>query len=91
MSVLSPIPYLGMICKALSFVVFLGDISFYLVLEFFWSFSSRSYPPVLKFTDYCDMNMTTNRILKTRTRCYSFDQSVRKCNDRLGVTMINNN
>ena len=66
--------------------VFLRDIAFYLISEAFSSFSSRSYPPVRK---YCDMNMTTNMALKTRTRCYSFDQSVRKCNDRLVINMIN--
>ena len=54
--------------------VFLGDNSFYFVLEFVSSFSSRSYPTVRKCTDNCGMNMTTNMALKTRTRCYSFDQ-----------------
>ena len=29
--------------------------------------------------------------LKTRTRCYSFDQSVRKINDRLVLNMMNKN
>ena len=63
-----------------------------MVSEFVSSFSSRSYPPVRKCTDYnCDMNMSTNMALKTRTRCYSFDQSVRKCNDRVGVNMMNKN
>ena len=62
-----------------------------MVLEFVSSFSSRSYPPVRKCTDYCGMNMSTNMTLKTRTRCYSFDQSVRKCNDRLVVIVINKN
>ena len=62
-----------------------------MVLKFVSSFSSRSYSPVRKCTDYCDMNMTTNMALKTRTRCYSFDQSVRKCNDRSGINMINDN
>ena len=82
----------GWLCKALNYwEVFLGDISFYLILEFFSSFSSRSYPPVRKCTDYCGMNMSTNIALKTRTRCYSFDQYVRKCNDSLGVNMINKN
>ena len=37
------------------------------------------------------MNMRNNMALKTRTRCYSFDQSVRKCNDRLNVNMMNKN
>ena len=61
-------------CKALNYWdVFLGDISFYLVLEVFSSFSSRSYPPVQKRTDHCGMNMSTNIALKTRTRCYSFE------------------
>ena len=60
-------------------------------LSFVSSLSSRSYPPVRKCTDYCDMNMTTNMALKTRTRCYSFVQSVRKCNDRLGSHMTNKN
>ena len=35
------------------------------------------------------MNMSTNMAFKTRTRFYSFDQYVRKCNDRLVVNMIN--
>ena len=35
--------------------------------------------------------MSTNMELKTPTRCYSFDQSVRKCNDRLVVNMMNQN
>ena len=69
---------------------FLGDISFYLVLEFFSSFSSRSYPPVRKCTDYCGMNMSTNIALKSRTRCYSFDRYVRKCNESLVVNMMAN-
>ena len=62
-----------------------------MVLEFLSSFLSRSYPSVRKFTDYCGVNMSTNMALKTRTRCYSFDQSVRKCNDHLVVNMISNN
>ena len=37
------------------------------------------------------MNMCTNMAFKTRTRCYSFDQYVRKLNDRLVLTMINKN
>ena len=37
------------------------------------------------------MNMSTNMALKTRTRCYSFHQSVRKCNDYLVSNMINKN
>ena len=86
----APIPYLGMICKASNYWdVFLGDISFYLVLEFVSSFSSRSYPPVRKCTDYCGMNMSTNTALKTRTRCYSFDQSLRECNGSLSINMMN--
>ena len=56
-----------------------GYFVFYLVLEVFSSFSSRSYPPVRKRTDHCGMNMSTNIALKTRTRCYSFDQYARKC------------
>ena len=59
-----------------------------MVLEFFSSFSSRSYPPVRKCTDYCGMNMSTNMALKILTRCYSFDQSVRKCNDSLVLNMM---
>ena len=56
----APIPYLGMILQGINYWdVFLGDISFYLVLDFVWSFSSRSYPPVRKCTDYCGMNMST--------------------------------
>ena len=34
------------------------------------------------------MNMSTNIALKTRTRCSSFDQSVRKCNGSLVINMI---
>ena len=60
--------------------VFLGDISFYLVLEFVSRFSSRSYPPVRKCTDYCGMNMSTNTAVTTRTRFYFFDHSLRECN-----------
>ena len=57
-------------CKALNYWdVFLGDISFYLALDVVSSFSSRSYPPVRKCTDYCAMNMSNNMALKTRTRC----------------------
>ena len=63
--------------------VFLGDISFFIVLELVSSFSSRSYPSVRKCTDHCGMNMTTYMVLKARTRCYPFDQSVRKCNYRI--------
>jgi len=37
------------------------------------------------------MNMSTNIALQTRTRCYSFDQYVRKCNDRLDINTINKN
>ena len=59
-----------------------------MVLCFFSSFSSRSHPPVRKCTDYCGMNMSTNIALKTRTRCYSFDQYVRKCNDSLFVNTM---
>ena len=62
-----------------------------MVLEFVSSFSSRSYPPVRKCTDYCGMNMSTNMALKTRTRCYSFDQSVPKCSDRLAFNMMDKN
>ena len=62
-----------------------------MVLEFVSSFSIRSYPSVRKCTDYCGMNMSTNMALKTRTRCYSFDQSVQKCSDRLVVNMMNRN
>ena len=62
-----------------------------MVLEFFSSFSSRSYPPVRKCTDYCRMNMSTNIALKTRTRCSSFDQRLRKCSDSLVVNMMNKN
>ena len=62
-----------------------------MVLEFVSSFPSRSYPSVRKCTDYLCMNMSTKMTLKTRTRCYSFDQFVQKCNDRLVVNMINTN
>ena len=68
--------------------MFLGDISFYLVLELVSSFSSRSYTSFRRCTDHSGMNMSTNMELKTRTRCYSFDQAVRKCNYRLVVNMI---
>ena len=67
------------------------DNSFYLVLEFVSTFSSRLYTHGRKFTDYCGINMSTNMALKNRTRCYSFDQYVRKCNDSLVVDMINKN
>ena len=86
-----PIPGDDFVRHHIFWDVFLGDISFYLVLEFVSSFSSRSYPPVRKRTDYCHMNMSTNMALKIRTRCYSFDQSVRKCDDRLVVNMMNKN
>ena len=59
-----------------------------LVLEVFSSFSSRSCPPVRKRTDHCGMNMSTNIVLKTRTRRDSFDQYVRKCDDSLVVNMM---
>ena len=59
-----------------------------MVLEIFSSFSSRSYPPVRKCTDCCGMNMSTNIALKTRTRFYSFDQCLRKCNNSLVVNMM---
>ena len=59
-----------------------------MVFEFASSFSSRSYALVRKCTDYCGMKMSTNMTLKTWTRRYSFDQSVRKCDDRLVVNMI---
>ena len=79
----------GWFCKSLNYWdVFLGDISFYLVLVFASSFSSRLYPDDRKCTDYCGMNMSTNMALKTRTRCYAFDQSVRKCNDSSVVNML---
>ena len=61
-----------------------------MVLEFVSSFSSRSYPPVRKCTDSCVMNMSTNMALKTQTRCYSFDQSLRECNESLAVNMMKN-
>ena len=34
--------------------------------------------------------MSTNMAFKTRTRCYSFDQSFRKCDGSLVVNMIKN-
>ena len=71
-----PIPGDDFVRHHIFWDVFLGDISFYLVLEFVSSFSSRSYPPVRKCTDRCGMNMSTNMALKTRTWCYSFDQSL---------------
>ena len=71
-----------MVCFPRGYFVLLGSrVRFEL-------FKQRSYPSVRKCTDYCGVNMTTNMSLKTRTRCYSFDQSVRKCNDRL-VHMMN--
>ena len=68
-----------------------GYFVFCLVLEVFSSFSSRAYPPVRKRTDHCGMNMSTNIALKTRTRCYSFDQSLRECNGSLSINMMNKN
>ena len=65
-----------------------GYFVFYLVIEIFSSFSSMSYPLVRKRNDHCGMNMSTNIALKTRTRCYSFDQYVRKCNDSLFVNTM---
>ena len=62
-----------------------------MVLEFVSSFSSRSDPPVRKCTDYCGMNMSTNMAFKIRTRCYSFDQSFRKCDGSLVVNTMNKN
>ena len=62
-----------------------------MVLEFFWSFSIRSYPPVRKCANHCGMNMSTNIAFKTRTRCYSFDRNVRKCNDSLVVNILATN
>ena len=59
-----------------------------MVLELYSSFSSRSYTPVRRCTDYCGMNMSTNNALNTRTRCYSFDQYLRKCNESLVVNMM---
>ena len=88
---LAPIPYRGDGFVAFNYWdVFRGDISFYLVLEFISSFSSRSYPSVRKCTDYCGLNTSTNMALKTRSLYYSFDPSVRKCNDHL-VNMMNKN
>ena len=69
----------------------LGQSPFYLVLEFVSSFYSRSYPSVRKSTDRFGINMSTNIVLKTQTRCYSFDQFFRKCNDRLVVNMMTQN
>ena len=60
-------------------------------IEALSSFSSLSYPPVRECTNYCGMNRSTNIALQTRTRCYSFDQYVRKCNDRLDINTINKN
>ena len=37
------------------------------------------------------MDMSTNMALKTRTRCYSFDQSLRECNGSLSINMMNKN
>ena len=48
-------------------------------------------PPVRKCTDCCGMNMSTNMSLKTRTRCYSFDQSLRECSASLSIGMMNKN
>ena len=59
-----------------------------MVLELYSSVSSRSYTPVRRCTDYCGMNMSTNNALNTRTRCYSFDQYLRKCNDSLVFNMM---
>ena len=49
------------------------------------------YPPVRKCTDYCGMNMSTNTALKTRTRCYFFDQSLRECDGSSSINMMNKN
>ena len=73
---------------ALNYGDVFGGYFVYLVLEVFSSFSSRSYPPVRKRTDHCGMNMSTYIALKTRTRCYSFDRYVRKCNDSLVFNMM---
>ena len=62
-----------------------------MVLEFFWSFSSRSYPPVRICADLCGMSKSTNIAFKTRSRCYSFDQNVRKSNASLVVNIIAKN
>ena len=43
-----------------------------MVLEFDLSFSTRSYPTVRKCTEYFLVSMSTNMLLKIRTRCYSF-------------------
>ena len=37
------------------------------------------------------MNMSTNMALKTQTRCYSFDQSLRECSASLSIGMMNKN
>ena len=37
------------------------------------------------------MNMSTNMSLKTRTRCYSFDQSLQECSASLSIGMMNKN
>ena len=52
-------------------------------IEVLSSFSSLSYPPVRECTNCCGMNISTTIALQTRTRCHSFDQYVRKCNDSL--------
>ena len=66
-----------------------------MVSEFVSSFSSRPYPSVLCVKMYrllwMNTSMSTNMALKTRARCHSFDQSVRTCNYRLVVNMMNQN
>ena len=86
---LAPVPYLRMFFKGIQLLGCFprGDSWFYLVLELVSSFSSSSYPSVRKYTDNFGINMSINMVLNTRRRCYSFDQSVRKRNYRLVVSM----
>ena len=55
------------------------------------SFSGRSYHSGRKCTEYFGINMSTEIVLKIRTRCYFFDQSLRECNGSLSINMMNKN
>ena len=67
------------------------------MFRFIWFYSlfrapqAGHIPPVRKCTDYCGMNMSTNMALKTQTRWYSFDQSLRERNRCLSIDMMNKN
>ena len=69
--------------------VFLGDISFYLVLEVFSSFSSRSYPPCPKTYRSLRYEYDYQHGIKNPNTVLLVRPNVRKCNERLAVNMIN--